>query len=260
MLKQAYSVMVILSLILASLAAQAAGNQQLHANPYTFLFGNHIDTHQETKLNNDGTLKGRFYIYYTGETDEATGLPVARHPRGAGHDEECGVDPIECVVGWEILAVPGEARFLFHSGVNGDDHPVWMVSSRSDIPQPGSYTHFHWITSSSTDYRHETVLPACDVEMAGQLEGTVLTGDLTLEDGFPEISWLGVDVHVEDGAENTVCPGWFLQITAKRIFAFQHGGEKVPVFIGTDNSSHLNIVTNYAIVPAITGDPGSGNH
>ena len=260
MLKQAISVVATLSLILVSLAAQAVGNQQLHAKPYTFLFGNHIDTHQETKLNNDGTLKGRFYIYFTGETDESTGLPVARHPRGEGHDEECGVDPIECVVGWEILAVPGEARFLSHSGVNGNDHPVWMVSSRSDIPQPGSYTHFHWITSSSTDERYAAVPSACDVEMAGQLEGTVLTGDLILEEGSLEISWSGVDVHVEDGAENTVCPGWFLQITAKRTFAFQHGGEKVPVHNGTDNSSHLNIVTNYAIVPAITGDSGNNDH
>lgn len=260
MLKQAFWVMTMLSLMLSSLAVQAAGNQQLHENPYTFFFGNHIDTHQETKLNNDGTLKGRFYIYFTDDTDEATGLPVARHPRGAGHDEECGVDPIECVVGWEILAVPGEASFLSHSGVNGDDHPVWMVGSRSEIPQPGSYTHFHWITSSSTDDRYDTVPLACNVEMAGQLEGTVLTGDLTLEDGFPEILWSDVDVHLEDGAENTVCPGWFLQIIAKRTFAFQHGGEKVPVYIGTDNSSHLNIVTNYAIIPAITGDTGGGDH
>jgi hypothetical protein len=249
------------ALILAVIASnsQAAGSNPLHMSPYTFLFGNHIDTHQETKLENDGSLKGRFYIYFTGETDAVSGLPVARHPRGAGHDEECGVDPIDCVVGWEIRAVPAEAKFLSHSGVNGNDHPIWMMSSRSAIPQPGSYTHFHWITSSSTDDRYDTVPQVCDVQMAGQLEGTVLTGELTLEDGFPAISWPDVDVHVEDGAED-VCPGWLLQITARRSFAFQHGGEKVPVLVGVDNASHLNIVTNYAIIPAITGEHGGGEH
>ena len=102
----------------------AAGSGELHTGPYTFLFGNHIDTHQETKLEKDGSLKGRFYIYFTGETDEASGLPVARHPRGAGHNEECGVDSIDCVVGWEIRAIRSEAKFLSHSGVSGDDHPV----------------------------------------------------------------------------------------------------------------------------------------
>ena len=53
-----------------------------------------------------------FYIIYTGETDSASGLPIARHPRGAGHDEECGVDEIECEVGWKIKAKPGAAKFL----------------------------------------------------------------------------------------------------------------------------------------------------
>jgi hypothetical protein len=61
-------------------------------------------------------------------------------------------------------------------------------------------------------------------------------------------------------AEDTVCPGWLMQITAKRSFAFQHGGEKAPVYDGVDNSTHLNIVTNYALVPAITGDGGGGEH
>jgi hypothetical protein len=51
-----------------------------------------------------------------------------------------------------------------------------------------------------------------------------------------------------------------MQITAKRSFAFQHGGEKAPVYDGVDNSTHLNIVTNYALVPAITGDGGGGEH
>ena len=49
-----------------------------HARPYTFLFGNHIDTHQETRLKRNGDLSGYFYIYWTGEfTDD--GEPIAEH-------------------------------------------------------------------------------------------------------------------------------------------------------------------------------------
>lgn len=240
--------------------ALAIGNQELHGYPYTFLMGNHIDTHMENMLANDGSLKGRLYIYFTGEIDEASGLPVARHPRGAGeHNEECGVDPIDCVVGWQVRALPAEAVFLSHSGVNGDDHPVWLINSRNGIPQPGSFTHFHWITTTSTDARAGAVPAACDVQMAGQLEGDVITGLLEL-DGGVNGSWPDTDVHVGGGAENLVCPGWLLEITAIREFAFMHGGEKIAVSPGIDNSTHLNIVTNYAIIPDITGgvDHGGG--
>jgi len=256
MMKLITTALTAIIMTLAGSVAQAVGNQELHGNPFTFLFGNHLDTHQEARLNNDGSLKGRLYIYFTGEMDEASGLPVARHPRGPGqHSEECGVDPIDCLVGWEIKAVPADAKFLSHSGVNGDDHPIWMISSRTDIPQPGSYTHFHWITWASTDDRFGIVPNECNVEKAGMLEGTVVTGDLTLDDGSIETTWTDAKVHLEDGAEDLICPGWLLQITAIREFAFKHGGEKTLVYLGVDNATHLNIVTNYAIIPSIT----SGN-
>lgn len=240
---------------LVSVGTPAAGNKVLHQPPYDFLMGNHIDTHLETKLQHDGSLKGRFYIYFTGDIDQASGLPVARHPRGAGeHSEECGVDPIRCVVGWQVRALPAEAVFLYHSGVDGDDHPVWMINSRNGIPQPGSYLHFHWITSLSSDARADTVPVECDVAMAGMLEGQVVTGELTLDDGAnPPFTWNDAVVHVGGGAENLVCPGWLLQLRAIRSFAFEHGGEKISVTPGMDNSTHLNVVTNYAIVPDIVG-------
>lgn len=251
-----------LALAFAMVTAHAVGNQELHKAPYNFLMGNHIDTHMENKLQNDGSLKGRLYIIFTGETDEASGLPVARHPRGAGqHNEECGVDPVDCVVGWHVRALAADAVFISHSGVNGDDHPIWLINSRNGIPQPGSYTHFHWITNTSSDPRIQSVpVPnACDVNMAGMLEGDVITGLLEL-DGGTNGSWPDAKVHVGGGAENLVCPGWLLEITAIREFAFQHGGEKIAVSPGTDNNTHLNIVTNYAIVPGITGgaDHGGG--
>jgi hypothetical protein len=242
----------------------AVGNNALHLPPNDFLMGNHIDSHMENKLAADGSLKGRLYVYYTGEIDEASGLPVARHPRGAGeHNEECGFDPIQCVVGWRVRAVPAEAVFVSHSGVNGDDHPIWLINTRNGIPQPGSYTHFHWITSKSSDERWDQVPDACDVRMAGMLEGDVLTGDLVLldNDENPAFTWQDSKVHVGGGAENLACPGWLLELTAIREFAFQHGGEKIAVSRGIDSSTHLNIATNYAIVPEIEGGhAGGGGH
>ena len=247
---------------LPSLAVQAVGNNMLHLPPYDFLMGNHIDPHMENKLQNDGSLKGRLYIYFTGEIDEASGFPVARHPRGAEHDEECGVDDIDCVVGWHVRALPAEAVFISHSGVNGNDHPIWLINSRNGIPQPGSYTHFHWITSTSSDERWDQVPTECDVQMAGMLEGDVVTGSLELDDGEnPPITWADAEVHVGGGAENLACPGWLLELKAIREFAFMHGGEKIAVSPGFDNSTHLNIVTNYAIVPDIEGGhAGGGGH
>lgn len=223
--------------------------------PLDFLFGNHIDTHQETvlvkdKAGNPTSLYGFFYIIYTGDTDPASGLPVARHPRGlasdGSHDERCGIT-VECMVGWTMSGKPGNAKFLSHSGVNGDDHPVWLVNRSesssalvSAIPQPGSYTHFHWITSRSTDPRAGTVVPdsPCDQKNAGEIESA--------------------------GGANKICTGWFLQITALRNFAFEHGGEIIPVRRGDDNRSHLNLVTNYKPLPEgiITRTRGSdgGGH
>ncbi len=229
---------------------------EFHEEPYDFLFDNHFDTHQETKLKKENgdpvSLKGFLYIIFTGETDPVSGLPIARHPRGAEHNEACGddnddeddsdddlaeSDTIECFVGWKMKGKPGEAKFLYHSGVNGNDHPVWMVK-RTQIVQPGSYTHFHWIGEESTDPRAPDEVPVeCDKINAS-----------ALEDEAPS-------------AVNVVCPGWFLQIKAVDEFAFDHGGEIVAVRPGIDNATHLNLVTNYAEVPGITPIPsGEGSH
>ena len=183
--KQAY----IVSFIIVTLTVTFISLPPSVASGGDFLFGNHI---------------------YTGQTDSASGLPIARHPRGAAQDEECGVD-VDCKTGWVIYAKPGEAKFLYHTGVNGEDHPVWLVN-RVQIPQPGSFTHFHWITTTSSDPRAASVPAECDVTRAGQLENL---------------------------AEDSVCPGWFMQITAARSFAFQHGNEIIPIRPGQDNASHL---------------------
>ena len=222
---------LIIIFLFFSIGLSSAVAADFHAPPRDFLFGNHIDTHQESKLKLDDTgnpesLSGFLYIIFTGEIDPISGLPVARHPRGAGENEECGVDPIDCVKGWNMNGIPADAKFLYHQGVNGD-HPVWLVN-RVDIPQPGSFTHFHWITTTSNDPGVASVPDECDAKNASALEN-----------------------NVKKAKEDVVCPGWFLEIQATMSFAFEHGGERVPIFVGIDNASHLNLVTNYESVKGI---------
>ncbi len=227
---------IIITIVFFSSGASTARAADFHAPPRDFLFGNHIDTHQETKLKKDKSdnpvsLSGFLYIIFTGEIDVPSGLPIAIHPRGESHNERCGIDPIDCVKGWDIKGVPSAAKFLYHSGVNGNDHPVWMLN-REDIPQPGSYTHFHWITTGTNEENPPPVPEVCDVNNASQLETPVPPAD--------------------DNAVNVECPGWLLEIKARIAFAFEHGGEVIPVLPGIDNATHLNLVTNYAEVENIT--------
>jgi hypothetical protein len=121
--------------------------------------------------------------------------------------------------------------------VNGNDHPVWMVNRAEEasapapgmvIPQPGYYSHYHWITTGSTDPRASSVPPECNKANAGQLQDEVPT------------------------AVNEICAGWFLQLDAVREFAFQHGNELIPVYLGEDLRTHLNMVTNYDETPVVT--------
>lgn len=204
------------------------------APPYDFKFGNHMDTHIQLKLKSKHgeprSLQGFLYIYFTGDVDAASGLPIARHPRGEKHDEICGVSPITCVAGWKIIGRPGAAKFISHSGINGMDHPVWMVNRAEEstapaagmvIPQPGYFSHFHWLAAGSTDPRAGDVPAYCDKTSAGGLETEGET------------------------AVDKICEGWFLQLKALQSFAFEHGGEIIPIREGADTRSHLNIVTNY---------------
>lgn len=233
-----YTLIYTLAILIFTPWSFTALADDFHEEPYDFLFGNHLDTHQETKLKmkkgKPDSLKGFLYIIPTGAIDKVSGLPIYSHPRGAGeHNEECGVD-VDCEVGWKIKAVPGVAKFLYHIGVNGNDHPVWMVN-RVDIPQKGSFTHFHWITSTSTDLRPVVENGFCDKNNASQLETQ------------------------PPSAVDEYCFGWFLEIKAQMEFAFEHGNEVVPVRKGIDNATHLNLVTNYAEVQGITSTRSNGD-
>jgi len=220
-----------------------------HKKPYTFLFGNHIDTHQETRLTNTGDLQGFFYITWLDKVpeggdgiidiDEASGLPVAGHCNKPEHYEA------GCFAGWHIRAKPCieevngcRAMYLFHY----HDHPPWLLDptvdsegglrgSRLNIVQPGSFTHMHWLTESST--HKDTFLPS-SLEEVEEFFGVDIT--------VPAECNVAMAKALTTGA---ICPGYFLEIKAVKSFAFSHGGEKIPVRPGLDNKTHLNLLTTF---------------
>ncbi len=132
------ALMVALAALIATGASVAAGYPwRNHAPPFDFVFGNEIDTHQQTRTAADGALAGFLYVHYTGEST-ADGFPVAVH-------DDCS--STTCDVGWAIDGAPAPGVFLYQVP---DDHPVWLVD-RADIPQPGAYAHFHWLGPGPAD-------------------------------------------------------------------------------------------------------------
>ncbi len=102
-----------------------------HAVPFTFLFGNEFDGHQLSRLAPDRTLQGLLYIEFTG-TLTKDGYRVASH-------SDCNA--AHCTVGWTFNGRPLSATLLSHEE---HDHPLFLVD-RVDIPQPGAFSHFHWL-------------------------------------------------------------------------------------------------------------------
>jgi hypothetical protein len=257
-----------------------------HAPPYTFLFGNHIDTHQETWLVTNsslaflgikkGDLLGYLYIFWVdadgdGITDTTeAGLPIAEHCVMPEHYAA------GCFAGWLVHAKPCitevnacRAMFLYH----GHDHPVWLLGphlhhdtsgegmsgegtlrgSRLDVVQPGSFTHIHWLTSGATHTDDTGMM----MHFPSSLEA--------VEDVFE------TDIHVPEAcnvamAENlttgAICPGYFIQLIGTKAFALRHGGELIAVKPGIDNKTHLNLLTDYQAVDVpLDGLPGGdGGH
>jgi len=137
-------IMVFAILALSLLGAGSASAIDLypwnnHADPFSFLFGNDIDTHQQTRLLKNGSLyslSGYFYIGFTGVVTK-DGYRVATHV-------DCNAMP--CTVGWTLDGKPDTATFLYEVV---PDHPVFLVN-RLDIPEPGAYAHFHWLGANPT--------------------------------------------------------------------------------------------------------------
>ena len=103
-----------------------------HEPPFSFVFGNEIDAHQQTRLTRDGSLFGFFYVRLT-SVQTKDHYPIATHV-------ECNASP-DCTVGWTLHGKPISATFLYQTM---DDHPVFLAK-RADITQPGSPSHFHWL-------------------------------------------------------------------------------------------------------------------
>ena len=110
-----------------------------HAAPYDFRFENDIDSHQQTQVKANGDLFGFLYVTFTGIYND--GIPVVEHCDGT-------TPPEACEVGWIIRGkfLGGAAAPTLVAQV-GSDHPIWLVESRNDIPQPGAFSHFHWVES-----------------------------------------------------------------------------------------------------------------
>lgn len=93
-----------------------------HAPPFDYLFGNHIDMHQQSRILGNGALQGFFYIRFTGHF--INGYPEAMH----GQD----------TVGWIISGISLKAKLVELSP------PTWCVDP-AELPQQTGYTHFHWL-------------------------------------------------------------------------------------------------------------------
>lgn len=166
-----------------------------HAAPFTFLFGNEIDSHQQTRQTQDRNLFGFFYIQFTGVVTKDL-YRVATHV-------DCNATTSDCTVGWTLNGRPVHATFLYQVE---HDHPVFLVK-RADIPQPGAFSHFHWLNG----------MPALSVKADGYL-----------------LQLIAVDrfCFIHHGAE--------VATSAKTC----RGNGGVNVDPGTDIATHLNIVTS----------------
>ncbi len=125
-------IMMLLSLVLAATAyATTAYPWSNHAAPYDYLFGNQIDSHQQSQLNDKEQLGGFFYIKYTGSMID--GVPEAIHA-------DCEKTPDDCTIGWKLKGVAVQATLLEKPD---SGHPVWCINP-DDGPRSPGFSHFHW--------------------------------------------------------------------------------------------------------------------
>lgn len=133
-MRKRWSLFLLLVLLAAttSVALAQGYSWRGHARPFNFLFGNHIDAHQQTKTVGRNQLQGFLYISATGETVD--GVPEATHA-------DCDAQPETCTVGWLLHGIAMEATYVGHEeGM----HPTWCVDP-DDLPAQGGYSHFHWL-------------------------------------------------------------------------------------------------------------------
>ena len=135
-----FVLVIVISLLGTTTALAGTGYPWLdNAPPFDFLFGNHIDTHQQGKITGQRNYKGFFYIKYTGKMT-ADGVAIATHVNCLKIQQ---VD--DCSVGWLLKGVPLQAEYLGHEM---GQHPTWCVEP-ADLPTEPGYSHFHWLDESA---------------------------------------------------------------------------------------------------------------
>lgn len=144
-----------LALVVAIPAAADADGYKWrdHRAPFDFEFGNHIDTHQQSKITGNGGLTGFLYIT-PGDAITDDGVPIAKHG-------DCTKDSEGCTVGWNLHGLARQAEYCGHEP---GEHPAWAIDS-ADMPRQRGFTHFHWL--------NETPNPD-GLEVGGIYEGQLL--------------------------------------------------------------------------------------
>jgi len=132
----ALAVTVALMLFMQAGASASGYEWRDHDAPFDFLFGNHIDTHQQSKLTGKSGLSGFLYITPSDKTTD-DGVTIAKHG-------DCSMDPEGCDVGWLLRGLARNAEYCGH--VSGE-HPAWAIDP-SDMPSQRGFTHFHWINET----------------------------------------------------------------------------------------------------------------
>ncbi len=144
MKKQFWTGFILVLLLAFSASIAAADETDLdgeylwnhHQAPYDYKFGNMIDSHQQSFVNEDGTrLKGFIYIHVIPGQDYAEGIPTA-------DKAHCKTQP--CMVGWVVKGVKVSAT-LMKKGPR-----IWLVDP-GDIPKEAGYSHFHWVCEQGDD-------------------------------------------------------------------------------------------------------------
>ena len=105
-----------------------------HAEKFSFIFGNLIDNHQQTRLLKNGNLQGYIYVQFTG--DEIDGIPVARRA-------DCNNPELDCRVGWEVIGIPVDGATLLQKGPRLWKLPAeYLPDTPDEFPE---FFHFHWV-------------------------------------------------------------------------------------------------------------------
>jgi len=131
MKKTLLSLSLITVWLISSAAVQLALPWSGHAAPFTFLFGNEIDNHQQSVITTSKQLKGFLYIHYTGEI--INGIPVAEHT-------DCTMMAQDCLAGWKFDGNPALGIYL---GSNMENHMPQFCLQPEQLKR--GYSHFHWL-------------------------------------------------------------------------------------------------------------------